>query len=204
MWRILFFMISRKMHRKFRHFVLCVLFVKNKSLSSSQKVTTESTSSQHVEQQQIMDASINCLDDYMAYDGQLARKRKLIFLLDIETEDGIHRKNNTAWSNRDNLFFIESSGRNHLWQREACAIESAVKNSRIQGRIIIAMTSPSIDVLANNATCQIYTKFAERQIFFRYVNIDTIFRRTPFHELHVKGHLKHCDEKSTVVQYRYN
>ena len=110
-------------------------------------------------------------------------------------EKWISNKNN-------NLFFIESSGRNHINPRDACAIESAVKDSGISGRIFVAMTSPILDVSANNATWQIYTKFAESFVYFRFVNVNTIFQGTPFHELHINGHLIHHEQKNTVVQYR--
>ena len=123
------------------------------------------------------------------------RKTTLITLIDIESTDYIH-PSNTIFSNKnDNLFFIESSGRNHINPRDACAIESAVKDSGISGRIFVAMTSPILDVSANNATWQIYTKFAESFVYFRFVNVNAIFEGTPFHELRINGHLIHHEQK---------
>ena len=125
---------------------------------------------------------------------------KLIPLIDIESTDCT--TNDILSKQNNNLFFVESSGRNHLKPRDACAIESAVKNSGLAGHIIVAMTSPVLDVMADNATCHIYAEHAGKNIFFRYVNVDTIFKGTPIHQLHVDGHLKYGELRKTIVQYR--
>ena len=125
---------------------------------------------------------------------------KLIPLLDIESED-CTTKDVISKENK-NLFFIESSGRNYLNPRDACAIESAVKNSGLAGHIIVAMTSPVLDVMKNNATCHLYSEHAGRNIFFRHVNVDTIFKGTPIHQLHIDGKLKSQENRKTIVQYR--
>ena len=126
----------------------------------------------------------------------------LIELHDIESTKECNLKDILSKTN-NNLFFVESSGRNYLKPRDACAIESAVKNSGYAGHIIIAMTSPVINVMANNATCQLYTEHEGKNIFFRYVNVDTIFKDTPIHKLHIDGHLKHKKARKTTIQYRY-
>ena len=86
--------------------------------------------------------------------------------------------------------------------RDACAIESAVKNSGLAGHIIVAMTSPVLDVMKNNATCHLYSEHAGKSIFFRHVNVDTIFQGTPIHQLHIDGKLKAHENRKTIVQYR--
>ena len=128
-------------------------------------------------------------------------KSKLIRLRNIEENDSCNNSDILSKEN-NNIFFIESSGKNYLKPRDCCAIESAVKNSGLDGHIIIAMTSPYLDVLANNATCHIYTKYSGTSIFFRYINVDTIFMGTPIHQLHLDGNLIHSEKRKTIVQYR--
>ena len=185
-------------------FAWCLFFTNYVLSTITQKSTYDIKSRQHVVDHLALDTSPNCPIALEFNDRQLEGQKKLIFLIDIESAEDIPSSDNKFTKNSDNLFFIESSGKNHLEPREACAIESAVKHLGISGRIIVAMTSPSIDVLANNATYQIYSKFAERAVFFRHVNIDTIFRTTPLHELHVKGHLKQHEEKRNIFLYRYD
>ena len=130
---------------------------------------------------------------------------KIIHLVNIESSDCDNRCDNECdiLSKKTNkLFFIESSGREYLTPRYACAIESAVKNTELSGHIIIVMTSPYLDISSNNATCHLYERYAGKQIFFRYANLDTIFEGTPIHQIHLDGHLKHHEEIITAVQYR--
>ena len=129
-----------------------------------------------------------------------SNKQHVIELGDIESNDtGITR----VLSKQNNkLFFIESSGRNYLTPRDACAIESAAKNSGLDGFIIFAMTSPSLNILANNVTCHVYQKYSGRVVHFLHVNVNTFFKGTPIQNLHEKGLLKHEKEINTIVQYR--
>ena len=185
------------MNRIFYLFVLFWVFIKNISSTTSQQTNDERKLTQRAYRNEIMDASINCLNGSV-----LGLKTKLIYLMDIESKETTIPSNPPFPNSNDNIFFIESSGRSYLRPREACAIESAVKNFWIPGHIIVAMTSPAIDVLANNATCQIYTKYSERQVLFRHVNVDTIFKTTPFHELYVNGNLKHQEKNNTHYRYK--
>ena len=57
---------------------------------------------------------------------------------------------------KSKLFFIESSDRPHLLTRQACAVESAIKNAQIE-EIYVLMTSKTLNV--NNATCQLLNHF---------------------------------------------
>ena len=129
-----------------------------------------------------------------------SNQEHLIELMDIEsTDDNITQ----LLSNANNkLFFVESSGRNYLTPRDGCAIESAVKNSGLDGYIIFAMTSPTLNILANNITCHIYQKFSGRNVYFLHINVDTFFKGTPIQMLHEKGLLKHEEKINTIVQYR--
>ena len=124
----------------------------------------------------------------------------IINLINIESTDCSHQNLLSNESNK--LFFTETSGKNYLTPRYACAVESAVKNTDLSGHIIVIMTSPTLDINTNNATYQLYTKHSENQIFFRYVNVDTIFKGTPIHQLHLNGHLRHHEAVHTAVQYR--
>ena len=169
-----------------------------------QKTTDDIKLRKQVVHHPILDTSISCPNGLKSNERHLDTKSKLKFVVDIESIEDTHLSNNTFWKGSDNLFFIESSGKNHLMPRDACAIESAIRNSGVSGRIIVAMTSKGIDIMANNATCQIYTKYAERSVFFRHINTDTIFQTTPLHELHVKGHLKSNLKKNTIFHYRYD
>ena len=183
-------------------FVLCLFFANNTSSNIFQDATDIDKSKPNIYQHPIKNSSMKCASDGKSIDISLDKKTKLITLTDIESTDSIHSSTNVSSNLNGNLFFIESSGRNYLGPRDACAIESAVKNSGISGLIVVAMTSPILDVSANNATWQIYTKFAESFVYFRFVNVNTIFQGTPFHELHINGHFIHHEQKNTVVQYR--
>ena len=169
---------------------------------NSQKTGEKRKSIQNILQHPHLDHSMECPRTDTT-NRSLKEKTKIIHMIEIDLkEPNQYPSSNIFSKNSENLFFIESSGRNYLRPRDACAIESAVKNSGIAGKFIIVMTSRNLNILANNATCQIYTQYAERVVFFRYVNVDTIFRGTPFQELHVNGHLKYYNAKNTIVQYR--
>ena len=198
------FRIHGKMQNTSQLFVFYLFFARNISSNIMQKSTDDIKLRKHVVHHPTLDTSISCPNGLKSNERNLDRESKFKFLVDIESIEDTHLSNNTFWKGSDNLFFIESSGKNHLMPRDACAIESAIRNSGVSGRIIVAMTSKGIDIMANNATCQIYTKYAERSVFFRHVNTDTIFQTTPLHELHAKGHLNSHEEKNTIIQYRYN
>ena len=48
----------------------------------------------------------------------------------------LHVKLSNEINNESQIFFIESSGRDHLLTRQACAVESALRNSKLS-RIIV-------------------------------------------------------------------
>ena len=83
------------------------------------------------------------------------------------------------------MFFIESSGRDHLLTRQTCAVESAIKNSKIE-QFYVIMTSPVLNVTANNATCQLLKR--NSNVIFKHVNLDKLFEDTPIEKIH-KGKL---------------
>ena len=130
----------------------------------------------------------------------LKKMGNIIELINIESTECSHR--NVLLKESNKLFFTETSGKPYLTPRYACAVESAIKNTQLSGHIIVAMTSPILDINSNNATYQLYTKHSENNIFFRYVNLDTIFEGTPIHQLHLNGHLRHPEAIHTAVQYR--
>ena len=79
------------------------------------------------------------------------------------------------------MFFIESSDRDHLLTRQTCAVESAIRNSKID-QFYVVMTSPILNVTANNATCQLFKRHTN--VIFRHVNLDLLFKDTPLYPLH--------------------
>jgi hypothetical protein len=127
-------------------------------------------------------------------------KPNSIELIDIESNHRSHQ--NLLSKDTNKLFFTETSGKPYLTPRYACAIESAVKNTDLSGHIIVVMTAPFIDITFNNATYHLYTKHSGINVFFRFVNLDTIFDGTPIHQLHLDGHLRHHEDVHTYVQYR--
>ena len=56
----------------------------------------------------------------------------------------------------NNIFIIESSPREVLSSREACAVESAARNSELD--VIMVRVGEEMD-LTDNTTCQIYNSF---------------------------------------------
>ncbi len=96
------------------------------------------------------------------------------------------------WPDQDlqnHMFFVESSGRDHLLPRQTCAVESAIRNARL-GNMIVTMTSKSLNITANNATCQLFNRYglgnkmSGRRIYFRHVDVDSLFIGTPIDNLH--------------------
>jgi hypothetical protein len=67
------------------------------------------------------------------------RKKTTVSLVSVEADP------DEAWKRPDaaKIFFIESSGRDHLLPRQACAIESALRNSGID-TLVVVMTSKGI------------------------------------------------------------
>ena len=59
------------------------------------------------------------------------------------------------------LFMIEASGRPTLNARQACAVESALKESGFN--VVLILTSTYLD-LRDNTTCQLYMRFPTLQI----------------------------------------
>ena len=55
----------------------------------------------------------------------------------------------------NSIFFIESSPKEILSSREACALESASRNSEL--KVIMVRVSPTLD-LTDNTTCQIFSR----------------------------------------------
>ena len=96
------------------------------------------------------------------------------------------------------MFFIESSGRDHLLTRQTCAVESAVKNSKIE-QFYVIMTSPILNVTANNATCQLLKR--NSNVIFKHVNLDKLFEDTPIEKIHRgKYSIKYISYSSSVLK----
>lgn len=63
----------------------------------------------------------------------------------------------------NNIVYIETSGRDHLQPRQACAVESGARSG---GRVLILINSTSLNLEANNATSQLYRHKDELGISF--------------------------------------
>ncbi|XP_040570279.1 lactosylceramide 4-alpha-galactosyltransferase [Lepeophtheirus salmonis] len=96
-------------------------------------------------------------------------KNDIIPLVDIATEDN--------WENVPKLFFVESSGRDHLLHRQACSVESAIRTNQFP--VLVLMLSTHLNPAVNNATRQLTTVY-EGRVHFRQVNLKTLLVNTPF------------------------
>ena len=78
------------------------------------------------------------------------------------------------------LFFVETARHSSLDARQACTIESAVRNS---GRSpVILMSSQYLIPEKSNATCQLLNKFGDQVKFFKYDFSDFV-KGTPLEAL---------------------
>jgi len=80
----------------------------------------------------------------------------------------------TYSSHQAGLFMIESSGRNTLTARQACAVESAVLQSGMQ--VILVVMASNLD-LRDNTTCYLYMKSNKVKIFS--LDIQTFVENSP-------------------------
>ena len=103
-----------------------------------------------------------------------------------------------SWRDKDKIFFIESSDRPYLKARQACAVESAVLRAG-NLPVIVVMTSPILDT-SNNATCQVYEKYSNSEVYFRTANKKKIFTGTPLQKLYEDGRID--NSPTPIVHYR--
>ena len=80
-------------------------------------------------------------------------------------------------------FIFAISGRNHLLAKHVCTIESALRYANIS-RVVVALTSSNLHVTANNVTCQLYKKYTNQGLIFRYVDTNSIFKNTKLETVH--------------------
>ena len=90
----------------------------------------------------------------------------------------------------DKIFFIETSGRDHLLSRQACAVEAAATQGQV--RVVVVLSSNTLDLEANNATRQVYNNFKGNQCFRHQPNQKVIFDIT----LHFQYEQTNCVEVS--------
>ncbi|XP_059092020.1 lactosylceramide 4-alpha-galactosyltransferase-like [Tigriopus californicus] len=102
---------------------------------------------------------------------------RIIDLPDLEGELPLETK----------VFFIESSGRDHLLHRQACSVESALSVSKTI-RSVVTLTARQLN-LSHNATCQLYSRFNEPRLIFRRVDRAKIFKNTPIQPVFERGDL---------------
>ena len=69
----------------------------------------------------------------------------------------------------DNIFMIESSPKETLSSREACALESAARNSELQ--VVMVRVGQLLD-LQDNTTCQLYSRYICLIVhYFHYIRL---------------------------------
>ncbi|TRY80061.1 hypothetical protein TCAL_06555, partial [Tigriopus californicus] len=81
------------------------------------------------------------------------------------------------WINVNKLFFIETSGRNYLKIRQACAVESAIRESMVP--VIVVFTAKDFNPRANNASKQVYELTKTHPLHFRTINVLDTLEQTP-------------------------
>ena len=74
-----------------------------------------------------------------------------------------------------NIFLIESSPKEVLSSREACALESAARNSELH--VVMVRVGTWLD-LTDNTTCQIYTRF-QHSITMVHIDPQQFAKDTP-------------------------
>jgi len=101
-------------------------------------------------------------------------------------------------NNGQQVLFIESSGRDYLDGRQACAVESAARSGTKLNdalRIIVLLNSTQLDVHANNATSQLYKARNELNInFYSASNFDEILVNTPLDDKFLKRKIRHLSK----------
>lgn len=130
----------------------------------------------------LSDASIDVCDKKVPNkECKIPISENVIPLKKLESEN--------EWLEKEKLFFLETSGRNHLQNRQSCAIESAVKHAG-ELDILVVMVADHLDLSANNATRQLYQEFANSgKLHFRTVNVDDVFEGTALQEVQESGRL---------------
>ena len=92
-------------------------------------------------------------------------------------------------SSSTQMFFVESSGRDHLLPRQVCAVESAIGSAKVS-KVIVTMISSHLNLAASNATCQLYKaeeKSGRAILEFKRLNLDLIFKDTQFYKMYRDG-----------------
>jgi len=94
----------------------------------------------------------------------------------------------------DEMFFLETSDRSWLTPREACALESAAKFSKL--RVNILLTSTFLDTF-DNSTCYLY--MTVDNVIFYTINLAKIFSGTPLEGFEKRKSLIKSQYKSVHV-----
>jgi len=79
---------------------------------------------------------------------------------------------------KNQIFFIETSGRSKLSPRQACSVESAARVSNLHVQMILL--SNTLD-LTDNSTCYLYTSVSN--INFYKIDLEKIYEKTPLQDL---------------------
>lgn len=79
---------------------------------------------------------------------------------------------------KNQMFFLETSGRSKLSPRQACSVESAAKFSNLHSQVL--MLSDMLD-LNDNSTCYLHQSVSN--VSFYKIDLQTIYENTPLQDL---------------------
>lgn len=133
---------------------------------------------------------IYCLE---VCESQECESKDEIVLRELEDE--------SVWSERKKIFFIETSDKGFLTARQSCSVESLVVTNPDVSALVI-LTTKVLRLNVDNSTRMLFERYNEKNVFFRYVNKETIFDGTPLEEIARRGLFEERQEYK-VVQYRY-
>ena len=79
------------------------------------------------------------------------------------------------YSQQDQAFFLETSGKSFLDGRQSCSVESAAVKSSLVSKVLLK--SQVLDLSKSKALCELYYNYGN--VEFYYVDVAELFRNTP-------------------------
>ncbi len=101
-------------------------------------------------------------------------------------------------SRENQIFFLETSGKNYLTGREICSVESAARSSNLTVQVL--MFSKSVNLTVANGSCQVYHGY--NNVNFYWVNLSKEVEETPVEGIQQRlGEAERLQWKHRVVHY---
>ena len=109
-------------------------------------------------------------------------------------------------SQRDQVFFLETSGRAFLNGRQSCSVDSAAINSGLIPKVILR--SPILNLSASYSMCQLYHNY--KNVEFYTIDFEDLFKDTPVEGImsqiekvvnHGITHLSAVARKALILKY---